>query len=152
MRRRDLPVRPGCAGSSRRCSAPRGRSGARGAAARPSAPSRRSTRRRRGARPAASARILQPGTARPRPEPSPAPRSGRRSAAQGAERGRGGGRGNWPPGTASSESRRPAPNFSDLPTLATFTLSSPLFFLKTKPLASLDGLTSSLFPRLPPPD
>lgn len=89
MRRRDLPARPGCAGSSRRCSAPRGRSGARGAAARPPAPSRRSTRRRRGARPAASARIVQPGPARPRPAPSPAPRSGRRSVALGAERGEG---------------------------------------------------------------
>lgn len=138
MRRRDLPAPPGCAGSSRPCSALRGRSGVRGAAARLPAPSPRSTRRRRGARLAASARTVQPGPARPPLAPSRSLRSGRRSAAPEAGRGRGGGRGNWPRAPRKSPSTAwgsAAPGFGHLPTLDTFTLSFPLFFPKTKPLS-----------------
>lgn len=71
-RRQDLPARPGCAGSSRLCSARRGRPGACGAAARPPAPSPRSTRRKPAARPAYTAhaaRTSRAGPARSTPGP-----------------------------------------------------------------------------------
>ena len=92
-RRRHLPARSGCAGSSRRCSARRGRPGARGAAARPPAPNPRSTRRRPAARPARTARA---GPASPPPAPAPwparpAPSAPRSRLGSAARRGRGAG-------------------------------------------------------------
>lgn len=73
-RRRDLPTQPGCAGSSRLCSARRGRLGARGAAARPPAPSPRSRRRRPATHPARTSRTARAtGSCPARPPPAPWP-------------------------------------------------------------------------------
>lgn len=72
---RDLPARPGCAGSSRPCSARRGRPGARGAAVRPPTPSPRSRRRRQlvcPVRTACAPRTSGAGPACPPPAPWPA--------------------------------------------------------------------------------
>lgn len=75
VRQRDLPARPGCAGSSRPCSAQRGPRGARGAAAQPPAPRPRSSQRRqpaRASRTSSASRIARTAPADPaRPQSAP---------------------------------------------------------------------------------
>lgn len=77
VRQRDLPARPGCAGSSRPCSAQRGPRGARGAAAQPPAPRPRSRQRRqtaRASRTSSASRTARTALADPaRPQPAPWP-------------------------------------------------------------------------------